>query len=320
MADPHGDGVHPDAAGARPVAVLDVLEAMRVARSAGGRRYELLWRLENQPEFVAALQAVRRSGPGRLRSVALDALMYLAGPSALDPADAAAIDRLIRIRQRTDPVAAVMSCWTDWWCVRSDDQAAVIASLGLTDLRPVTYTLACCIVDNVEHDDSDSGVVYVGPALNGWTPVVGPRCDAFGERREQVQSVLERLSAQFGEAHAFYFGAQGDGSAWLVARDGVTVRRYSSVDPGQSSGEPLPIEREWLQANGVPGRPEDHLAIDDEFYEAMWEFPEANVVAAAISLDVGWHVPTDAVPHGVPLLARLPDAEATPLPPGRYEI
>jgi hypothetical protein len=65
------------------------------------------------------------------------------------------------------------------------------------------------VVDILEHDDRESGVVYVGPAMLGWTSVVGPRCDAFGSRGQEAQATIERLSAQFGEAHAFYFGAQG---------------------------------------------------------------------------------------------------------------
>jgi hypothetical protein len=98
------------------------------------------------------------------------------------------------------------------------------------------------------------------------------------------------------------------------------LRRYSSIDPGQSAGEPLPIEQVWLDANGVPGHPEEHLIAQDEFSDAMWEFPEANEVAAAISLDVGWHRPTDAEPQGTPTMALLPGSTATLLPPGAYEI
>jgi hypothetical protein len=306
-----------------PYVAADVhgaLEAMRDGASAGFQRYRPLWHVENLSEVIAALRSIRRNGPGRLRASALDALVYLAGPAALDPMDTAVIERHIRIRQRRDPLQAVMSCWTYWWCIRSDDQSAVITSLGLTDLRPVTYTLASSIIDILEHDDRESGIVYAGPAINGWTPIVGPRCDAFGEHRLEVQAVLERLSTEYGEAHAFYFGAQADGSAWLVARNGETIRRYSSIDPGQCVGEPLPIERIWLDANGVPGRPEEHLMADDQFREALWDFPEANEIAAAISLDVGWHRPTDAEPHGTPVMAVLPGSTGAALPPGAYEI
>jgi hypothetical protein len=112
-----------------------------------------------------------------------------------------------------------MSCWTDWWCSPSGDQKGIMATLGLTDARPVTYALACSVVDIIEHLQDAPGLVYGGPKINGWTPVVSPWCDAWGDRAA--------------EAHAFYFGAQGDGSAWLVAREGTTLRRFSSVTPAE---------------------------------------------------------------------------------------
>jgi hypothetical protein len=299
----------------------DLLAVLDRMRARPYERHDILCRVEDRPETREQLRAVRRQGPGRLRTAALDVLMYLGGQAAVDPADAAAVERLIRVRRRTDPVSPVMSCWTYWWCVRSDDQAAVLASLGLTDPRPVTYKLACSVIDIVEHDERDHGLVYVGAAVDGWTPVAGPMCDAFGEGRDEVRATVERLSAEYGEAHAFYFGAQGDGSAWLVARDGATVRRYSSLDPADAAGDPLPVERESLLAHGVPGRPEDHLAADDEFSDAMaFEFCEANDVAAAISLDIGWHHPRVTPAGPGPVLARMPGGDAVALPPGAYEI
>ena len=92
--------------------------------------------------------------------------------------------------------------------------------------------------DIVEHLDEEPvpGLVYVGPEINGWTPIVGHWCDAFGEDSAAARQTVERLSREYGEAHAFYFGAQGDGSAWLVAREGVTVRRFDSEEPGDSIG------------------------------------------------------------------------------------
>ena len=307
--------------GRLPGVVSDLHEMLTQLRAAPAReRHQMLWKFPDQSDTRDTLRAVRRHGPGRLRLAALDALMYLGGEAALDAVDVAAAERLIRIRRLTDPVGPVMSCWTYWWCIRGGDQAGIMATLGLTDSRPVTYNLACTVVDLIEHMDEPPGLVYVGPEINGWTPVVGDWCDAFGDRAFEVRTTIEQLSVEYGEAHAFYFGAQGDGSAWLVAQDGVTTRRYSSVDPEESTGEPLPIERDWMLARGVPGRPEDHVADDDEFADAMWEFCEANDVAAAISVDIGWHRPLDAVVHGYPVLAAVPEAAPITLPPGVYEI
>lgn len=290
-------------------------------------RWEILNQFEKTADARTVLRAVRRHGPGRLRAAALDALAYLDGEAGLDPADAAAVERLIRIRRRTDPVRPVMSIGTTWWCIRGMDQATVLGSLGLTAPRPVTCALACSVMEHFDEDE-DCGHVYVGPQVNGWTSLVGPWCDAFdGARTAEVRSTVERLSADGGEAHAFYFSAYGDGKAWLVARDGVTVRRYNSLDLADATGDPLPIEQDWMAAHGMRGRPEEHLTYNEHgvllgiggFEEAMWEFLDANDVAAAISVDVGWRHPVDAVVHGGPLLAAVPGGTVS-FPPAIYEI
>jgi hypothetical protein len=291
------------------------------------RRWDIVSQIEKAPNAVAVLRAVRRHGPGRLRAAALGTLMYLEGEAGLHPTDVAAVKRLIRIRQRTDLLSPVMSIATTWWCVRDFDQATVLASLGLTSPRPVTYKLANSVMEIIDADD-ESGLVYVGPEINGWTPVVGPWCDAFGDRADEVRTTVERLSADCGEVHAFSFSAYNDGTAWLVAKNGETVRRYSTFDPQDATGDPLPIEQDWMAAQGVPGRPEDHcryndhgvLVYDDEFADAMWDFYEANDVAAEISVDVGWRHPDSALIHGSPVLAAVPSSAPVTFPPGRYEI
>ena len=111
--------------------------------AGGGVSRLVISRILNHVEKTAdartVLRTVRRHGPGRLRAAALDALAYLDGEAGLDPADMAAVERLIRIRRRSDPVRPVMSIGTTWWCVRGMDQATMLASLGLADPRPVTF-------------------------------------------------------------------------------------------------------------------------------------------------------------------------------------
>ncbi len=291
------------------------------------RCWEIRRDIEKAPDAATVLRDIRRHGPGRLRAAALDALMHLEGDAGLDSTDVAAVERLIRIRQRTELLTPVMSIETTWWCVRDFDQATVMASLGLTSPRPVTYKLAASVMEIIDSDD-ESGLVYVGPKINGWTPVVGPWCDAFGDRADEARTTIERLSADCGEVHAFSFSAYNNGTAWLVARNGVTVRRYSTFDPRDTVGDPLLIEQGWMASHGVPGRPEEHcrrndhgvLVCDDEFADAMWDFFEANDVAAVISVDVGWKHPHDALIHGSPVLAAVPGAGPVTLPPGMYEI
>ncbi|WP_432988631.1 hypothetical protein [Dactylosporangium sp. CA-233914] len=285
-----------------------------LATAGADGRCQALWKIENSPEARQVLSSVRRRGPGRLRRAALDALAYLGGEAALDPADLQIVERLVRIRRRTDPIGSVTSCWTYWWAVRSTDQDAVVAALGLTDVRPATYGLAATVIDILEHDESaEQGLVYVGPSINGWVPLAGPWCDAFGGRADEVRAIVADLSRQFGEVHAFYFSEQGDGSAWHVVRDGMTIRSFYSEDLEMSSGDPLPIEREWMAAHGLDGKPEEHP--DD-----VWDITAANEVAAAISLDVGWHHPVTADVRGLPVLASVPGAGPAKFPAGVYEI
>ncbi|MEV4351332.1 hypothetical protein AB0J83_43300 [Actinoplanes sp. NPDC049596] len=286
----------------------------QLAAAGPEERWQALRRIGDSPENRRTLAEIRRNGPGRLRRAALDALAYLGGEAALSPADVRIVERLAGIRRRSDPIGPVTSCWTYWWAMRSTDQDEVVAALGLTHPRPVTYRLAAEAIDTLEHDrEAEQGLVYVGPSVDGWVPVMGPWCDAFGDRRQEVRALISDLSRRFGEVHAFYFGERGDGSAWHIARAGVPVRTFDSEEPETSSGEPLPIEREWMAAHNLTGKPEDHP--DD-----LWDITDANNVAATISIDVGWHHPTTAITHGLPLLASAPGAGRILLPPAAYAI
>ncbi|WP_155371682.1 hypothetical protein [Catellatospora vulcania] len=201
------------------------------------------------------------------------------------------------------------SCWNYWLCIAGGDQAGIMAMLGLTDSQPTTYALARVVVDDASHGH-DTGLVCVTGEINGWTAVVGPWCNpADVSRRDEMRLLVEALSGTYGEAHAFYWGAQDDGSAWLIARDGHTVRRYNSLAPWTSLGDPLPIEQHYLDQFNIPGRPEEH-ADDDDMYDDIYEFESAcsaQKVAETVSLDVVWRMPTNAVVRGQLVLARVPD-------------
>jgi hypothetical protein len=303
------------------VADLELLVSM----PWGVDRNSVLWRLpEHGPHAVDVLRRIRRVGPSRLRRAALEALVYLGGEAALDDTDLAAIERLIRVKQRHEPHLGIDACWNSWLCVSTGDQSGVMALLGLTAPRPATWELANSVILGATHGD-DAGFVFVSPEVNGWTAVIGPWCDPDDDdRHEEVRVLVERLSDAYGEAHAFTWGNYDEGSAWLIARRGRTVRRYSQRSAAMALGEPLPIEREHLDRLGIPGAPEDHHETDDDAIdEAMSDFLfdcSATHVAGALSLDTVWGMPTDAVVSGRGLLARVPGAAAVPIPPGPHRI
>jgi hypothetical protein len=197
------------------------------------------------------------------------------------------------------------ACWNYWLCVPTADQAGVLSTLGLIPLRRSTFGEANEIVNGIAHQhDEMISVVFVTPEIDGWTAVIGPWCDAFNARRAPAtRALVERLSVTYGEAHAFYFGSQNDGSGWMVARGGETVRLCADQSDVEPIGEPLPIEVEWLTRLDLtpPVEGLDGDASFDFFFECS-----ALTVAQALSLDTVWGLPGSPTVRGHGVLAARP--------------
>jgi hypothetical protein len=149
----------------------------------------------------------------------------------------------------TDVPVPFQGCWLHWIAVPTNDQAGVMAALGLTRPVPIGFAAADQLVDEDSHESGAAGYerVVVTPALDGWTFVLGRWCSLYAaDRRDDVLRLCEALSAQYGGAQAYYYGMQGDGSAWLLAEDGVVRRRFVATgEPGDellTIGEPLAFE------------------------------------------------------------------------------
>jgi len=73
---------------------------------------------------------------------------------------------------------------------------------------------------------------------------------------------------------------------------------------------------------GISGSPEDHHGTDDhELLDALSDLHfrcAGTDVAAAMSIDVVWGMPTDVVARGSGLLAWVPGAPTTTIPPGPH--
>jgi hypothetical protein len=129
--------------------------------------------------------------------------------------------------------------------------------------------------------------VYVSPEVDGWTLVIGWWCDPCDDKRgDDVLRSCTELSARYGRAQAYYYGAQGDGSAWLVTERGAVLRRYCATGEAEDAsftlGEPLPLERARREQLGLSPI-WDERARDDEA-EADWKstaFYLAPEIAAA---------------------------------------
>ncbi|WP_234377118.1 hypothetical protein [Streptomyces sp. TP-A0356] len=159
----------------------------------------------------------------------------------------------------------------------------------------MTFAEAEEIIDDDGHGGSEGNPdgmarVYVSPELDGWTLVIGPWCDPCDvERSDDVLHLCRDLSARYGQAQAYYYGAQGDGSAWLVAQDGVVLRRYCETGEAENAyltlGEPLPLERARRKQLGLPAVWDEATESDEDEDEWKWAaFDLAPEIAAALGV------------------------------------
>lgn len=175
---------------------------------------------------VPLLQAVRIDGPGAARAGALEALAEIGGEAVMSARDIAALERLARIEIAGDTPVLLSCCFLSWIAVPTGDQAGVMEMLGLSQPRPVPFSVVVYAADIDSHGGLDADPldvyrrVFVTPELAGWT-LVGSWCDpSTTERQNEVLEACEHPSAPFGRAQAYWWSASQDGSAHLIAGSG----------------------------------------------------------------------------------------------------
>ncbi|MGW0786654.1 hypothetical protein [Streptomyces sp. NPDC002913] len=200
----------------------------------------------------------------------------------------------MRIAEEDRP-RPLATCWLYWIAVPTRDQTGVMASLGLARPVPVTFAEAEAVIDEDGHgeaEDNPDGLarVYVSPEIEGWTLVIGPWCDPCStDRSDEVLRLCADLSTRFGAAQAYYFGAQGDGSAWLIAEHGVVVRRYCETGEAEDGlltlGQPLAQEQAERQRMGLPPTWNESERNDEAEEEWKWRaFDMAPEIATALGI------------------------------------
>ncbi|MEH1166054.1 hypothetical protein V6V47_11785 [Micromonospora sp. CPCC 205539] len=188
-----------------------------------------------------------------------------------------------------DKPMPVRACWLSWLAVATSAQAEVVRLLGVTNVRPSTWSDGVSLVDEVAHSgDRRFSTVVVTPALNGWILVFGAWLGLpYLARTDRVTQLCTELSTRFGKAQAYFHSEQNDGEAWLIAEHGVVLRRWVAEYPELALGEPFGVERNLLDASGIVGKPED-LDPDDDLassWAATWGDCWATTVASEHSLD-----------------------------------
>lgn len=194
-----------------------------------------------------------------------------------------------------------------------------MAALGLTRSVPVTFAEAEAVIDEDSHGEADGNPdgltrVYVSPEVDGWTLVIGWWCDpCSSERGEEVLCVCSELSARYGRAQAYYYGAQGDGSAWLIAEQGTVLRRYSATGEAEDAlftlGEPLKLERTRREHMGLAPAWDEAVRDDEAEDEWKWAaFGLAPEIAEALGISPLALTPATQV-NGTGLLALTPHTQ-----------
>lgn len=152
-----------------------------------------------------------------------------------------------------------------------------MALLGLWDAVPISFSSAQEVIDADSHAAAEGRArVYVSPELDGWTLIIGRWCDPCdSERSDRVLHICEELSAHYGQAQAYYYGAQGDGSAWLIAEQGTVARRYCETGEGEDHhltlGEPLAYERSRREELGLATSWDAATETEEDEDEWAWE-------------------------------------------------
>jgi hypothetical protein len=208
----------------------------------------------------------------------------------------------------SDTPAAIRACWLSWIAIQAADSADVVDHLALTDAHEIAWADGSDLIDENAHDSDRFYTVVVSPAVEGWTLVFG----FWGsllilENVVHVTDLCRDMSVRFGKAQAYFTSEQGDGEAWLIAEDGVILRRFISEYPELALGEPFGAERRHLDAAGIIGKPEDLDPDSDE--AADWLTGTYCFAAAEIAADSSLDptsIDPDARVSGSMLVAQAP--------------
>lgn len=157
----------------------------------------------------------------------------------------------------------------EWYALHTNDQDAVLAEFGLSDpvVVPANAGTLLWPLSGASWDHSLCAMVYVSPAVNGWTLVFGVPVTKRGPRRRLpyaghqdwqgsppriVISELKRLSRRFGRVCHFR-------NTWLEAQsvfeeDNANVWRLA--DDGEITGEFLLesadfVSERWVRLGAV---------------------------------------------------------------------
>lgn len=218
--------------------------------------------------LVPALLNLRRTSRNKeVRRIALIALLSIQ-PDLISEEDKELLKRLDRFwipRDRPKPFSE-----GSWLVFPDADPVKIAALLGCTDLEPVPYSKGMAAVWGDHADKHPSAErpqdtrIFLSPTLNHrWRLAIGAWWGIHDDTsRERIHAVLQRLSAELGQAAAFSYSEMG-WFGWTLAAQGKIFREYRyGYQSLYDLGTPVEPELGWLKAEQQSG--------DDPMFRSDW--------------------------------------------------
>jgi hypothetical protein len=166
-----------------------------------------------------------------------------------------------------------------WFAIRNADKERILSALGLTIIKEIGWDEG---IDTIYSEYED--IVFVTPAVNDWTFVVGRWTVSIGEEDgvHDVEKFITNLSTQFEEVQAFATHRVVEYHHWMLAKNGSLVRSFAYVgESGEvlnNEGELTQIEKsyDWDHLDGSEWLSDEETDME-ELDEDIW-FPDEETV------------------------------------------
>lgn len=127
---------------------------------------------------------------------------------------------------------------SQWLAVRATESEAVAKSLGIVNLRTIDWYTGL--------RQAEKQGIFITPSVDGWVLVTGWGLEPLMPEDGFPRELVERLSAEFGEAQFFATHRGTDYHCWSKACGGKMQRAYcfcgSNGETLFLEGEPTPVE------------------------------------------------------------------------------
>ena len=144
-----------------------------------------------------------------------------------------------------------------WFAIQTDDADKIAEILNLNNISKCNWKAGI--------EKAYNGAVFITPVIDGWTLACGV---GLPFDNEEIKSILQTLSQEFGEAQFFCTHRVSEYHCWMKASNGQIQRVYSYAgDSGENiviEGEPTECEKTLKLVNTFSEEAEDENCFERE--------------------------------------------------------